>query len=284
MNQRRSRTCRLLALTSVVWLATACAVPGTAGTPDMPSPFTATVAPSASATPAPSASGPSRPFRPTPAPAPTFATWLVRQGDTLSALARRFETTPESLAYWNRARYPSLDPDSPAYRPDRIEAGWQLTYLPGLVVDPENLPPPSGPPTTPGAAATAGPYPTLPASGAAALVVRGPAGGDAVALTFDYAGGPGAGPGGAGAVIQWLVAGGIPATVFVAPSAANDPDGAAILARLRVAGLLASGPLLAGLLARTDEPAGLADALRAGDAALLPAARPLHCAVAAIRR
>jgi peptidoglycan/xylan/chitin deacetylase (PgdA/CDA1 family) len=223
------------------------------------------MAPSATATPEPSASGPSRPFRPTPTPAPTFATWLVRQGDTLIALARRFETTPESLAYWNRARYRSLDPDSPAYRPDRIEVGWQLTYLPGVAVDPENLPPASGSPTTPGTATSTGPYPTLPASGAAALVVRGPAGGDAVAVTFDYAGGPGAGPGGAAAVVQWLAASGVPATVFVAPAAANDPEGAAVVARLG-----AAGSLTAGLLARTDEPAGLADALRAGDAALLP--------------
>ena len=271
MNQRRHGTCRLLALASVVWLATACAVPRASGAPDVPPPVAGTVAPSATATPAPSASGPSRPFRPAPTPAPTFATWLVRQGDTLIALARRFETTPESLAYWNRARYPSLDPDSPAYRPDRIEAGWQLTYLPGVVVDPENLPPPSGPPTTPGTTASTGPYPTLPASGAAALVVRGPAGGDAVALTFDYSGGPGAGPGGAGAVIQWLVARAIPATVFAAPAAAADPDGTAVLARLGAAGSPPAGSLTAGLLARTDEPAGLADTLRAGDAALLPA-------------
>jgi peptidoglycan/xylan/chitin deacetylase (PgdA/CDA1 family) len=228
------------------------------------------VVPTATATPAPSASGPSRPFRPTPTPAPTFATWLVRQGDTLIALAERFETTPESLAYWNRARYPSLDPDSPAYRPDRIEVGWQLTYLPGAVVDPENLPPAGGQPTTPGAAASTGPYPTLPANGAAVLVVRGPAGGDGVALTFDYAGGPGAGPGGAAAIVQWLAAKGVPAMVFVAPAAAADPDGAAVLARLGAAGSPPAGSLTAGLLARTGEPAGLADALRAGDGALLP--------------
>lgn len=246
-------------------------MPGASGAPDVPSPVAGTAAPSPTAAPAPSASGPSRPFRPTPTPAPTFATWLVRQGDTLIALARRFETTPESLAYWNRARYPSLDPDSPAYRPDRIEVGWQLTYLPGAAVDPEDLPPASGPPVTPGAAASMGPYPTLPANGAAALVVRGPAGGDAVALTFDYTGGPGAGPGGAAALVQWLVARGIPATVFVAPAAASDPDGAAVLARLGAAGLLATGPLAAGLLADTDEPGGLSDALRAGDAALSPA-------------
>lgn len=272
MNQRRCGPYRLLALAAVAWLATACAVPGTSGALDVPSPVAGTAAPSATSTPAPSASGPSRPFRPTPTPAPTFATWLVRQGETLIALARRFETTPESLAYWNRARYPSLDPDSPAYRPDRIEVGWQLVYLAGTVVDPENLPPASGSPATdPGAAASMGPYPTLPANGAAALVVRGPAGLDGVALTFEYAGGPGAGPGGAAAVVQWLAASGVPATVFVAPAAANDPDGAALLARLGAAGSPPAGSLAAGLLAPADDAGRLAGALRAGDAALAPA-------------
>jgi peptidoglycan/xylan/chitin deacetylase (PgdA/CDA1 family) len=271
VNQRRRGPYRFLALALAALLATACAAPGTSGAADVPSPVAGTAAPPATATAAPSASGPSRPFRPTPTPAPTSATWLVRQGDTLIALARRFETTPESLAYWNRARYPSLDPDSPAYRPDRIEVGWQLTYLPGVAVDPENLPPASGPPTTPGAAASTGPYPSLPASGAAALVVRGPAGGDAVTLTFDYAGGPGAGPGGAAAVVQWLAASGVPATVFVAPAAANDPEGAAVLARLGAAGSPPAGSLAAGLLARIDDPGKLADDLRAGDAAPLPA-------------
>jgi peptidoglycan/xylan/chitin deacetylase (PgdA/CDA1 family) len=269
VRDRRPGTWRLLALAAIGWLATACAVPNASGAPGSPVPAAATAAPSSTG--APSASVPSRPFRPTPTPVPTFATWLVRPGDTLIALARRFETTPESLAYWNRARYPSLDPDSPSYRPDRIEVGWELTYLAGAVVDPENLPPASGAPTTdPGAAASIGPYPTLPPDGGAAFVVRGPAGSDGVVLTFEYAGGPGAGPGGAAAVVQWLVARGIPATVFVAPSAAGDPDGTAVLARLGMAGVLATGPLGVGLLARTDRPAGLAEALRAGDAALLP--------------
>ena len=93
------------------------------------------------ATPAASPTAPgNRPYRPTPAPSPTFAAYVVRRGDTLDALARRFGTSTESLAYWNRATYPSLDPDSPAYDPDRIEAGWTLVYLPGVVIDPEDLP------------------------------------------------------------------------------------------------------------------------------------------------
>ena len=171
----------------MAWLATACALPGGSAPPGPATP------PDGTRPPAPSASGPGRPFRPTPTPVPTYATYTVRRGDTLINLARRFETTPESLAYRNRARYPSLDPDSPAYRPDRIEVGWQLSYIPGAVVDPEDLPPESGaPPGGPGPGASARPFPTLPPDGSAALVQRGPAGLDGVALTFEYAGGPGA--------------------------------------------------------------------------------------------
>jgi hypothetical protein len=85
---------------------------------------------------------------PTPTPEPAFATILVRPGDTLTSLALRFTTDPRSIAYWNRARYPSLDPDSPTYAPNRIEAGWVLRVIPGGAVDPEDLPP---------AAPTAGP-------------------------------------------------------------------------------------------------------------------------------
>ena len=260
MHRRRALPL-LLWLVAVAWLAPGCTLPAGSAAPAASSP--AAVTPD----PVPSASGPSRPFRPSPTPAPTFATYTVRRGDTLIALAGRFETTPESLAYWNRARYPSLDPESPAYRPDRIEVGWQLSYVPGTVVDPENLPPASSPPTDdPEAVATVGPFPTLPADGGAALVSRGPAGLDGVALTFEYAGGPGAGPGGAIAIVQWLAASGVPATVFVAATALDDADGTAVVRR--VAG---SGSLVAGLLARAVDAPKLAASLRADDAALAPA-------------
>ena len=260
--QRRNRpSLGLVALAAVAWLATACTLPGGSAVPEVSSP------PAGTPSPSPSAPGPGRPFRPTPTPAPTFATWTVRRGDTLIALARRFETTPESLAYWNRARYPSLDPDSPAYRPDLIEVGWQLAYIPGAVVDPENLPPASGSPADdPGAIASVGPFPTMPPDGGAALVHRGPAGLDGVALTFEYAGGAGAGPGGAAAIVQWLTLSGVPATVFVAAAAREDPDGDAVLRRLA-----GSSSPVAGLLAPADDAARLAAALRADDAALRPA-------------
>jgi peptidoglycan/xylan/chitin deacetylase (PgdA/CDA1 family) len=269
--QRRHRpgflaTALVAAVAAASVLVTACTVPAAgaptgsaapSGTPDATAPTGGS----------PSASPPTRPFKPTPAPAPTFATYTVRRGDTLITLASRFETTPESLAYWNRARYPSLDPESRAYRPERIETGWQLVYIPGAVVDPENLPPASAAPTDgvePGSGPV-GPYPTLPADGGAALVRRGPAGLDAVALTFEYAGGPGAGPGGAEAIVQWLEANGVPATIFVGPgeAATVDPTGVAVLGRLRTA-----RSVRAGLLAGLENAGGLAAALHAADRAL----------------
>ncbi len=220
-----------------------------------------------SSTPAPSwplPSGPTRPYRPTPTPAPTFAVYTVLRGDTLIALARRLGTSPESLAYWNRARYPSLDPDAPTYQPDRIEVGWQLAYIPGTMVDPEDLPPASEQPS--GAAGTSvGPFPTLPPDGSAALVRRGAAGLAGIALTFDYTGGPGAGPGGAEAIVQWLEANRVPATVFVETGAAatDDPATTAVLRRLG-----GGSTVSIGLLSSTAPADGLGARLRAADAAL----------------
>jgi LysM domain len=112
-------------------------------------PSTTTEAPAASgavATTLPSPSGPSsRPsfVRPTPTPLPTFLVYTVRPGDTLTSIARMFGTTARSIAFWNRATYPSLDPDSPSYAPDSIKAGWNLLLVPDVELDPEDLPDPS---------------------------------------------------------------------------------------------------------------------------------------------
>jgi hypothetical protein len=89
---------------------------------------------------------------PTPRPSPTPLVYTVKPGDSLLSIAKRFKTTGRSIAYWNRARYPSLDPDSPKYNPDRIEVGWILTFTPGVKIDAgiESPPPgsPSAAPTT----------------------------------------------------------------------------------------------------------------------------------------
>ena len=79
--------------------------------------------------------------RPTPTPLPTFFAYRVRTGDTLISIARQFETTPQSLGYWNRDTYPSLDPDSPAYNPNTIRVGWTLRIIPGGEVDEQLLTP-----------------------------------------------------------------------------------------------------------------------------------------------
>jgi LysM domain len=117
-----------------------------------PSPSGSAIEASATATAAPSPSGPStRPsfVRPTPTPLPTFLVYTVRPGDTLSSIARTFRTTALSIAFWNRAAHPSLDPDSPSYAPDRIQAGWDLFLVPDVELDPEDLPPEPSPSVAP---------------------------------------------------------------------------------------------------------------------------------------
>ena len=78
--------------------------------------------------------------RPTPRPSPTFLAYEVRPGDTLTSIARQFGTTARSIAYWNRSRYPSLDPDSPTYQPGLIKIGWLLLLIPTAMVDEDELP------------------------------------------------------------------------------------------------------------------------------------------------
>jgi LysM domain len=86
-------------------------------------------------------------FRPTPLPQPTFLVYVVGPGDTLSSIANAYATKAQSIAYWNRAAYPSLDPDSPRYDPNTIQVGWTLLLIPFGEVDPEDLPPPAATPT-----------------------------------------------------------------------------------------------------------------------------------------
>lgn len=87
--------------------------------------------------------------RPTPNPSPTFLVHAVAAGETLTSIARLYGTTARSIAYWNRDRYPSLDPDSMRYEPDRIEVGWTLRLIPTEVVDEDDLPDPTPSPSPP---------------------------------------------------------------------------------------------------------------------------------------
>jgi hypothetical protein len=123
-------------------LATAC-VPTPAGRATAPPPSTpsATIVATTPPTPSPTGPTPTPSFvRPTPLPEPTFLAYVVKTGDTLTSIARTFSTTPLSIAYWNRASYPSLDPDSPGYAPDRIAIGWTLLLVPDRILDGSDLP------------------------------------------------------------------------------------------------------------------------------------------------
>ncbi len=153
--------------------------PGTAGAVTASPPSSGS---SLSSTPSPSPTASTAPVTPSPTavPSPTFLAYTVASGDTLTSIARRFGTTPRSIAFWNRATYPSLDPLSPTYEPDRIEVGWTLSLIPGVVVDEEDLPAPS---TTPLPSVSIAPGPTPRADGSSLLVSNGSRDSTAVALS-----------------------------------------------------------------------------------------------------
>lgn len=124
-------------------------LPGGAGGSNGPTGVAASATPNP--TPDPTPDGPTPPpsfVRPTPTPEPTYFVYAVKSGDSLGSIARRFGTSARSIAYWSRATYPSLDPDSAGYRPDYLVVGWRLSLVPNKEVDPENLPdPPPGEPS-----------------------------------------------------------------------------------------------------------------------------------------
>ncbi len=99
---------------------------------------TTPVAPSPTAAPtAPAGSHPD-PGPPTPTPGPTFRAYKVVAGDTMTRIARKFHTSTRSLSYWNRVKYPTLDPENAHYNADRVERGWILQLIPNH----EYVPPP----------------------------------------------------------------------------------------------------------------------------------------------
>ena len=146
----RSLAVSALATSVVAVIATAC-VPQPANR-RTPPPLAASAVPASEppASPTPATPSPSLTFsRPTATPQPTFLAYRVRSGDTITSIARDHETTVRSLGYWNRATYPSLDPDSSRYNPDNLRVGWTLLLIPGVEVDPDEItPPPTVPPVT----------------------------------------------------------------------------------------------------------------------------------------
>jgi peptidoglycan/xylan/chitin deacetylase (PgdA/CDA1 family) len=216
MNDRARRplaVCLLVALLAGACLPDAVAPSGPAGS--------GAQRPTAS----PSPSGPTPPpsfVRPTATPVPAFTTYVVVRGDSLTSIAGRFNTTARSIAYWNRTTYPSLDPESESYAPNRIDIGWVIVLIPNAVVDPQTLPeltplPASQPPF--GTPAPGETPPVTPAPGAGAIVVsHGWQDGHEVALTFDMGGrlDP------ALDIMGWLTDHGVQATIFPTGKSGTD--------------------------------------------------------------
>lgn len=136
---RRQRAASTVALGITLLLASAC-IPPSAGGPGGRATMSLQPTSAAVTTPTPTAvpSGPPAPpsfVRPTPTPLPTFLSYVVKAGDTLNSIAQAHGTTTRSIAFWNRSTYPSLDPDSSAYAPDRIAIGWVLLLVPDIEID-----------------------------------------------------------------------------------------------------------------------------------------------------
>jgi LysM domain len=124
---------RLPAAALVVALAVSGCLPTSIRPTLVPEPSVPPVTSAPPATPSPT------PGPPTPTPGPSFATYTVVRGDNLTSVAKKFHTSPRSLAYWNRAKYPTLDPESAKYAPDNLKAGWVLQVIPSA----EYSPPPN---------------------------------------------------------------------------------------------------------------------------------------------
>ena len=215
MTLRSIRVVITLALTA--GLVTGCAGVGTSTLPASPS-ETAPASPSASSTMAPSASStptvaPSLTPTPTrspstPSPSPQAVTHTVVAGESLSLIASRYDTTWQSIVYWNLDSYPSLDPKTSVYNPNRIDVGWRLVVWPGLVVAYD----PPLPTSTPGHA-TPAPVP----GGPGLAVFHGDRSSSMVALTFDMGGRTEP----AVEIMTWLREHGVAATIFMTGSSVD---------------------------------------------------------------
>ena len=222
----RARTLPALCL-CLAFLVGAC-LPDTAGRPADSAGANGSRAPAV--TPAPTGPTPVPSFvPPTPTPIPSFRAYEVVAGDTLISIARTFSTTARSIAYWNRGSFPTLDPESDAYRPDRIKAGWVLLVIPGAVVDPQTLPDQTPRPASPEPGSTPIPVEPVvtPAPGAGAIAVsHGDRSTRKVALTFDM----GDRLDSAVGILDYLTANEVPASIFaIGETATTVPRGRAAL-------------------------------------------------------
>ena len=222
----RARPLPVLCL-CLAFLVGAC-LPDTAGRPADNAGAGGSHAPAA--TPAPTGPTPVPSFvPPTPTPIPSFRAYEVVAGDTLISIARTFSTTARSIAYWNRGSFPTLDPESDDYHPDRIKAGWVLLVIPGAVVDPQTLPDQTPRPASPEPGSTPIPVEPVvtPAPGAGAIAVsHGDRSTRKVALTFDM----GDRLDSAVGILDYLTANEVPASIFaIGETATTTPRGRAVL-------------------------------------------------------
>ena len=138
----RSLAASALAGLFLAVIATAC-VPQPANRRTPPPAAASQTVTQAPPSPTPATPSPSPTFtRPTATPQPTFLAYRVKTGDTVTSIAREHDTSVRSIGYWNRATYPSLDPDSGSYNPDNLRVGWTLLLIPGVEVDPDEITPP----------------------------------------------------------------------------------------------------------------------------------------------
>ncbi|MBA2632708.1 MAG: polysaccharide deacetylase family protein [Chloroflexi bacterium] len=218
-------------LLALLFAVTACATPAATTPSSPPSAPGGTFAPTASPSPTPSATpsnspslSPSASVVPT-APPVTGTSYTVRNGDSLSAIARSYGTSTGQLQAWNSGRYPSL-----ATNPDVIEPGWVLIVsadpnaTPIPTPAPTQAPQPTPPPT--GAGCTAN---NRVAAGTAQTFATIPNAGPGVALTFDMGGRMDP----AVDIMNFLVANRVCATIFATGVMSNTAQGQQVLGIIR---------------------------------------------------
>ena len=191
----------------------------------------ATLSPSAGGTgsvsPSPSAlQSPSGSASPTVSPSPAVTTYVVRGGDTLYNIARRFGTTVQQLQAWNAERYPALAADA-----NDLRVGWELVVAgqPGVTPFPSVAPPVTPAPTASSPPVVAGCRAGNRAGGAPATYARIPNAGDEVALTFDMGGRMDP----AVDIMNFLVANGVCTTIFATGVMSDTPQGRQVMAIIR---------------------------------------------------
>ena len=228
-SRRRPSALLALLLTAVVVAAGCGGTSDASERPDPSGPVSGDASPTATPRRGPPTRAPSgRPSAGASA-APSFETYEIQGGDTLQRIADRLETTWQSLVFWNKDQFDTLNPASGSYDPGQIQAGWRLRYQRGVIVDDDpdgaaGVPEPTLAPPTP----TSGP------GGPAAVVERADGATGQVALTFDLDGRVEP----ALPIMRWLIANKVRATIFVTGELAQTRTGREVLTLIEENGLL----------------------------------------------